>query len=446
MRTAIVFVAAASLFAGGKGAVVFDVDFTKGLETLPPQGRVAGGEWRDGWRITGAGQTIVLDPGYHIRNGSLELTFTRWDISTNPVAFALPPWDRYAKVVGIFEDPGLAYAGAGPGDRFQWQVGSGERARGLQGVLRAATKEQSKWRWFQEYGKWSDWTLDDRTPMTVKFEWRDGKGSFTDMNGAMWPCPNDCNGELNHLRYVVLGADEAAQGSLGIRYLRARLVDLDKPADAPTVNSRNPVVFDLDLTKGEQSLPPHGIALGGQWDGGWRVTGNNQRIVLDAGYWIRNGSLEVTLTRKRAPIKGEKINVVGIYEDPAIDQADIHGDQFYLRLGMTEIGTAVQGTVKAFIQERVGEHYGMVWEERFGKSSDWVLDDSTPKTLKFEWRNGSGTLTDVNGKVLSCPDQCFGKLDRLRYVVLGGDRYDGGTSLTGTRFLKVTLRNFDVNP
>jgi hypothetical protein len=443
----LLFSLAAALWANGKGAVVFDVDFTKGLADMPAQGRVNGGEWRDGWRVTGRGQSIVLDAGYPIKNGVFELTVARADLSAGPVAFALPAWDRSAKVFGLYENAELAYAGAGPGDLFQWQVGSGERQREIQGVLRANTREQAKaWRWMQEYGKWSDWTNDDHTPLTVKFEWRDGKGVFTDFKGASWPCPKDCHAQMDSLRYVALGTDQSAQGSLGMRYLRARLTDLDKPEATQATRLRRQVVFDLDLTQGEDALPPQAVVLGGQWDNGWRVMANGQRLVLDPGYWIRNGSLEVTLTRKRGLIKGDKINVIGIYEDAAIDQADLHGDQFYLRLGMTEIGQAVQGNIKAFIRERVGEHYGMVWEERFGKADDWVLDDTTPKTVKFEWRNGAGTYTDVNGKTLACPDGCYGKLDRLRYVVLGGDRYDGGTVLTGTRFLRVKLTDFDQKP
>lgn len=69
------------------------------------------------------------------------------------------------------------------------------------------------------------------------------------------------------------------------------------------------------------------------------------------------------------------------------------------------------------------------------------LDASTDKvfTRLVRFGNRSGLFGAV-------PEAKPGKLDRLRYAVLGSDRYDGGTSLTGTRFLKVTLTDFDVNP
>jgi hypothetical protein len=141
------------------------------------------------------------------------------------------------------------------------------------------------------------------------------------------------------------------------------------------------------------------------------------------------------------------MNIVGIYEDPHIDQADDHGDIFYLRLGMSELASH-QGNVKAFIregpQDRGKEDGMMVWEQRFGKGEDWILDDKTPRTMKFRWQEGVGYLTEFGGTELACPSNCDNKLDRLRYVVLGGDRYDNGASLVGLRFLSAKLIDLDV--
>lgn len=59
------------------------------------------------------------------------------------------------------------------------------------------------------------------------------------------------------------------------------------------------VVFDTDLTKGSAAFK--GVVRGGKWDRGWRVTGNDQRLVWDAGYPIRNGYFEFWLTEDEAP-------------------------------------------------------------------------------------------------------------------------------------------------
>ncbi len=450
LSLAILLTAPLAAQAAEGGAVILEVDLTKGPGGLPAGTKAVGGEWRDGWLVTGNGQRVVFDAGYPIRNGMMEVSFTRWDHSVSAAAYALPAWDRVTKLVSLYEQPQLGDPEAPPGDSFRVQVGDGERARNIQGVLRANTKEEgTAWRWMQEYGQWIDWTSDDRTPMNMRFEWRNGNGTFTDIQGKTWRCARDCMSHMNSLRYLVLGNDGSCQGSpLGTRFLRARLVDFDKPAGASAQPQRQRVVFDLDLTKGAEALPAQAVVLGGEWGEGWRVTDNHQRIVIDPGYTIRNGVLEVTLTRKRARQKGDKVNLMGLHEDPNIDQADRHGDIFYLRLGMSELTGGVQGNVKAFVregsQERGKEDGSMVWEQRFGKADDWAYDDKTPRTIKFRWQGGVGFFTDVTGQELRCPNDCDGKLDALRYVFLGGDRYDNANTLIGTRFLAVKLTDLDV--
>jgi hypothetical protein len=73
-----------------------------------------------------------------------------------------------------------------------------------------------------------------------------------------------------------------------------------------------------------------------------------------------------------------------------------------------------------------------------------MIDDKTPAALKFEWRNGSCALTEINGNLLKCKNDCRGKLNSLRYVVLGSDRSEGGTGLIGARFLKVKLPDLGI--
>ena|GEM_PF-4861378 len=207
---------------------------------------------------------------------------------------------------------------------------------------------------------------------------------------------------------------------------------------------RKRVVFDLDLTRGPAVLPPGVTVAGGIWDQGWRVTADEQRIFIDPGYPLRNGMLEVTLTRKEAPLVAEQINFIGIFEKSAIAIGDRGGDAFIFRAGRAESQLGVQGTILAFTGEQSERRAGAIWEDRVGSSGDWMIDDKTPAALKFEWRNGSGTLTEINGNVLKCKDGCNGSLNSLRYVVLGSDRSEGGASLIGARFLQVRLTDLDV--
>jgi hypothetical protein len=425
------------LLRAGEGAVVFQADFTKGPAGLPDCARViGGGEWRAGWRVTNNGQRVVFDAGYPVKNGRFEATFTRWDVQSSEAAFAAPPLHAYTYPFALYEEE------KGGGDSFKLEFHRGA-AENVQSAITGRVKEQAggAFRWNQKVGKWSDWVLDDTTPLKLQFEWRDGKASYRDSRNQVWPCPEDCMRNMNALRYMSLGADANGEWSLsGMRLLSATLVDFDLPEKAaePRPAGRR-VLFDVDLTKGPSALPAQSVALGGQWEDGWRVTANRQRIVMDPGYHIRNGSLEVTMTRKRAVQLAGKINGIGIYEDPAIDQVQKHGDIFYLRMGITD-----GGNVKAFVKRELkpGEgyaHTGLLWEQPHGKFTDWPLDDTTPATVKLEWKNGSGAWTTVKGEVLACPDNCAGELDRLRYVVLGGDRYDGGGSLIGLRFLRVVL-------
>jgi hypothetical protein len=430
------------------GRVLFDVDFTQGLGQLPPGAKVLGGEWRHGWRVTDNGQRLVLDPGRPVKNGRLEVTLTRYEVTNDAVAYLQPALNWRAVPVSIHELETLAKPTGVRADSFRIQVGNHEQPGNIQGVIRAGAQEEGGARWMQNFGRWSDWICDDRTPQTLALEWRNGIATVHDVTGKAWTAPKPA--PLDALRYVALGGDNETIGSaLGVRFLRARLIDLDLPPQFAAPPLRRRVVFDVDLTQGAAALPAAAAVLGGQWDEGWRVTGNQQRIVLDAGYPIRNGCLELKMTRKRTVQTAQKMNAFGLYEHAAIDQAGVHGDIFYVRIGMTEISQGVQGNVKAFgrVDTKPGDnlaHAGMHWEERFGKFADWVLDDKTPVTMKLEWKNGNAFLTEIKGRVLTCPNGCAGSIDALRYAVLGGDRYDGGGSLVGLRFLAAKLTDYDA--
>jgi hypothetical protein len=431
------------------GAVILDIDFTKGPGVLPSTTKVIGGVWRNGWQVTSNGQRIVLDPGYGIRNGIMEVTFTRWDTSGSPTAYIEPPIPKPSNVIGFFEDAGIGKAGETNGDFFILRIGSSERYENKQAFIgtRMKSADGGSSIWNLNFGKWTDLTSDDKTPMTVKLMWKDGKPSFTDVKGNVLEA-KDVQGYLDNLRYLVLGGTISLNNGSGVgfRFLRAKLIDLDKKEGSvqPIALKKKHVIFDVDLTKGDSELPPQAVVVGGKWDTGWEVTADNQRLVFDPGYQIRNGVLEVSFTRKDVKPNGPKTDAIGIFEDPSLDHSDVHGDTFLLRIGETEIQQGSQANIKAFCKERIPEHWGMVWEERFGKISDWNLDGKTPMKVKFEWKNGVGRFTDIKGNVLTCPNNCTGKLDNLRYVSLGGDRYNNGASLLGMKFLSIKLVDLDV--
>jgi hypothetical protein len=430
--------------------VVFDLDFTTGAAALPKTAKVIGGEWRGGWVPTDNGQRIEIDAGREIRNGSLEVTFTRSNWSDDVRAYTLPEWFYNAKVINLFEKGDLS------GESIQFQVYSRQRIENNQAIVSGGG-------WQQKIGKWSDYVCDGRTPMTVRLEWKDGRVACTDVKGQT----ASGGKQPTKLRYVALGGERRRPGSaLGMRFLAARLIDLDQgaapaardwskakitpqkevPLAAETVpaGARTRVVFDLDLTKGVSVLPKSAWVRGGQWEGGWRVTANRERIVLDPGYPIKNGALEVAFTRKDVPATAEKIDVVSVHETPNIDHTDLHGDAFVLRIGASETNMGLQAGIKTFSKERIPVHFGEGWGQRFGQHEDWVLDDKTPHRFRFEWRNGRMFFNDSKGRTFRCEKDCDNYLDRLRFVALGGDRYDGGPSLVGARFLRVKLEDFDA--
>jgi hypothetical protein len=206
------------------------------------------------------------------------------------------------------------------------------------------------------------------------------------------------------------------------------------------------VVFDVDLTKGDAGK---GVVKGGAWDKGWRVTGDDQRIVWDAGYPVRNGALEVHFTMSQphnSPPNTGKINWVALYENEVINHHNKRGDIFGLRAGEPR---ARWSKLKAWVEDGGGQRVHN-WEQPWGEVGDWTTDDKTVMTVKLEWKNGEGAVYDVRGRKADCKD-CKGQLDRLRYVVIGGDTLlpPGATtpaSLKGARYLRVKLVDYDRKP
>jgi hypothetical protein len=467
----------AACCADAPAGVLLDLDLTKGAAALPPSAKVTGGVWKGGWEVTDNGQRILLDAGSTVKNGALEVVFTRADITGGAKAYTLPPFLYNVKFVSVYEDATLGKSGV-PADGIRIQVANGERYSNRQAVVSARAKEQGTEKnslWGANVGKWSDYKLDGKSPMAVRLEWKDGTVTFTDVTGAKTACKERCRAQIDALRYIALGGDSSSRSettafpsAIGVRFLAARLVDLDKsPAGVPAMDlarfakvppqsqveapsettpptARKRVVFEADLTRGASSLPKGATVIGGAWENGWKVTANQQRIVVDPGYVIRNGMLEVTLSRVKAKLGGEKVDTFGIYEDSGMDHSDVHGDSIMLRIGRAEETQGVQGLLKAFTKERIPNHFGETWREHFGEIDDWYANNGAPHTFKFEWRNGGGAFTDSKGNVVKCPKNCDGNLNAMRYVALGGDRYDGAASLIGATFLRVKLVDFDA--
>ncbi|MCX8038775.1 MAG: hypothetical protein N3D11_17330 [Candidatus Sumerlaeia bacterium] len=425
--------------AAPQGAAILDVDFQQGPGGLPDGAKVSGGMWLGGWLVTDNDQKIILDCGYEIKNGAMELTFARYDTSGSPTGYTAPPLMKPNWLVSLWQNDKFS---RNEGNHFLYDLSIAQRYEGFQGTVRARLSPpqgEGAFTWDLNFGKWTDLTLDGQTPMTIRLVWKDGKAVFTDIKGNEYK-PEQ--GVLNNLRYVMLGG--GSRGStIGVRFLKLRVMDLDK-SEAPAKPKRR-VVFDVDLTKGPSALPAQSYVLGGKWGDGWQATGKNQRIVFDPGYQIRNGILEVTVARENVEdIGGEKIDIMGIYEEPSMDHSDMHGDTFLLRIGEAEVTKKVQACIKLFSKERIPEHWGQLWEQRYGKVTDWVMDGKTPHTFKFEWKNGTASFTDLTGKVYHCPNNAFGQINNLRYVALGGDRYNDGSSILGMRFLRMRLIDLDV--
>lgn len=199
--------------------------------------------------------------------------------------------------------------------------------------------------------------------------------------------------------------------------------------------SQEKIIFDIDLTKG--SAGP-GIVTGGEWNNGWRVTADDQRIVYNAGYPIVNGSLEVSFTMNQAPELAPnegKINWVGLFQDSTIDQNNTNGDIFYARAGKPSY---LFSKIKAYGKKfNTGE-----LEDALGLLEDWKKDDKTVMKIKFEWINGRAIFYDVNEKKYICPDdKCTPELpiDKLQYVFLGSTTHAYNMGLKGIRFLSIKL-------
>lgn len=228
MRRLLLVLAAAGCATAGAGKpaapevtyreqVVFDVDLTTG--SAGP-GAVTGGKFDGGWRVTSReGERIVFDAGRPLANGYLEVRYT---MSRPPHA---PP---AAKIqwVGLHEDPSLSQAVSG-GDIFYARVGEDGYKYSR---IKAYGRKFDKTEWENDVGQTAQWAQDDKTPQTVRLEWKGGRANFIDAVGKPHECPRRlCGGNypIDRLRYAFIGSDKYTNVSLeGIRFLHVKLVEL----------------------------------------------------------------------------------------------------------------------------------------------------------------------------------------------------------------------------
>jgi hypothetical protein len=179
------------------------------------------------------------------------------------------------------------------------------------------------------------------------------------------------------------------------------------------------VLLEFDLTAGAPTDPRVRVE-GGQWDNGWRVTKDLDRIFIDLGQDVKNGYFEVVVTRRGDLAFAErKRNWMGLSGSEAMHQSPG---------GYARAGDPMYDFSKAEIFSSTQSH--TICEQKFGKASDWILDDKTQHTVRAEVRNKQMTWTTDKGGKASCggDDQ---PVNYFRFATIGGilDRRRAGTTV-----------------
>lgn len=196
-------------------------------------------------------------------------------------------------------------------------------------------------------------------------------------------------------------------------------------------------VIDIDLTKGAPTDKRLTID-GGEWANGWRVTGDFDRILIDAGHDIQNGYFEVVVTRRGGITFTErKRNWMGLFACPDMNQCPggyARGSAEGYGFSKAEIFAATQPNT--------------ICEQKFGQFADWVLDDQTEHRVRAEIRNGVMTWSNQVGNQRSetaCGDAAK-PVTQFRYATVGGIlREKKGWhhgSLVGLRVLRATIVDY----
>jgi hypothetical protein len=194
-------------------------------------------------------------------------------------------------------------------------------------------------------------------------------------------------------------------------------------------------ILDIDFTKGQPEDDRVRVE-GGEWDHGWRVVGELDRVFIDLRRDVKNGYVEVVATR-RAPLNfaERKRNWFGLSAAECMHQAAggyaRTGDPMY-DFSKAEIFSSTQSNT--------------ICEKKFGKPSDWVLDDQHRHIVRAEVCHNVMTWTNHNGGKTAggSNDQ---PVSYFRFVAVGGllDHKTGWHhgSLVGLRVLRVTIVDYD---
>jgi hypothetical protein len=194
-------------------------------------------------------------------------------------------------------------------------------------------------------------------------------------------------------------------------------------------------LVDLDLTKG----PPNDKRVrveGGRWDNGWRVVGDLDRIFIDLDRDVKNGYFEVVVTRKgEFAFPERKRNWMGLSAVECMHQA---------AGGYARAGDLMYDFSKAEIFASTQSN--TIREVKFGKPTDWVLDDKTPHVVRAEMKNKVMTwTTDKGGKAEAGSDDQ--PVNYFRFAAVGGilDHKTGWHhgSLIGLRVMRITIVDYE---
>lgn len=442
---ATLLLALASVAAAAQCTVV-DIDLTKG-EPTDKRLKIEGGQWEKGWRVVGDLDRIVIDAGYEIKNGYFEVIVAR----QGGVTFA--EGQRKRNWLGLFacdtmnQCPG-GYARAG-GEGYAFSKAEIFSAKQTNTICE------------KKFGEYVDWVMDDKTLHTVRAEMRDGVMKWTNKVGektGQSACGDEAQ-PVTHFRYATVGGvlNEKKgwhHGSLvGLRVLRMTIVDYDRATACKGIPAgARGVVFDTNLRQGPSAFK--GTVRGGEWNEGWRVTGNNQRLVWDAGYPVKNGYFEFWLTAD-APPSSPLTEFRGKVHNPDVHWAGVSGiadlapmkrHVFALRLGQTKEGVGQgHGWSKIVVLGADNEGESEKTEQVMGDYAWWkpLADGKKIIHFKMEWKDGVASLYLPDGSKQSCRTK--GKLGNevlisgLRYAWVGGIDEELKTAIPGLRFLRARL-------
>jgi hypothetical protein len=198
-------------------------------------------------------------------------------------------------------------------------------------------------------------------------------------------------------------------------------------------------ILDLDLMHGPPPADDKRVRVeGGAFEPGqgWRVVGELDRIVFDAGYDIKNGYFEVVVARRGdLAFKERKRNWMGFSGSQFSTQAP----GAYARAGDPMYGFSKAEFFASTQSATIGEH-------KFGDAKDWVLDDRTTITVRAEVKDNIMTWTNSRGGKTSA-GSASQPITYVRYASVGGilDRKFGWHhgSLVGLRVLRMTVVDYD---